>query len=247
MRKYFQITNKSLEEFGVLTHEELWKKISEEYDGMSCEIPVAFEKTVTKKDDKEEETYIMVASDDKEDRHGDIVMQNWIIAKNIPLLDSHNYSSIVHIIGTFSKSGVDKNKLKGELKFSKANPKGQLAKEMVDEGTIVYSSVGFIPKEFDDKGRIMLSELLELSLVSVPANPRASLEKKEITKEFSEDEEIEETPVIEEEVQEINTEIKLDRKKVLLASIKKSVDGLEARNIQQKKREIFKVLRSLSK
>lgn len=241
MKKFLNITHSELQDLQVKSFQELWEKTKGEYEGFSCELPFTFEKTITKgADDKDEEVYIMVASDDKEDRHGDIVLQNWIIGKNIPLIDSHNYSSITHILGTFSKGKADEHKLRGVLKFSKANPKGQLAKEMVDEDSLVYSSVGFIPKEFDDKGRITKSELLEVSMVSVPANPRAMLEKKEVKVEEKQEEVTpEEKPVI------IETAVVIDKNKVILNSIARSVNEMDSRNMSKKKREIFKALRSL--
>lgn len=252
MDKFLNITNKSLEEFGVKTYAELWQKNQVEYKGLSCELPVTFEKTITKgEDDKDNEVYIMVASDDKEDRHGDIVMQNWIIGKNIPLLDSHNYDSITHIIGSFRKAKSDEHKLRGELYFSKANPKGQLAKEMVDEKTLMFSSVGFIPKEFDNEGRILKSELLEVSMVSVPANPRASLEKKadEEVIETTEIETVEEVvePIAEEKPEEkvIETKLVIDKKKLLLNSIARAIKEMQKNDLEKQKRSILSALRNL--
>ena len=113
--------------------------------------------------------------------HGDIVVQNWKLTnfkKNPVYLDSHNYNSIEHIIGKVNKIKVKDNKLEGDIEFAMANPKGVMASEMARDGFLNASSVGFIPLKFDDKfEKILESELLEISAVSVPANPEATYEK----------------------------------------------------------------------
>lgn len=247
MQKFINITNKTAEDFGVKNFRELWLKNQGEIKGFSCELPVKVEKSVVKgEDDKEETTYTMVASDDKKDRHGDIVLQNWIIGKHIPLLDSHNYNSITDILGSFEKGKADEHKLRGELKFSKVTPKGVLAKEMVDEGSLHDSSVGFIPLEFDNQGRIVKSELLEVSMVSVPANPRATLEKKveEVKKEIADIEEKIETAEPE-EIKEL--EKKVDKETMVLKSILLGLDSVEQKQKKnaELKRAVFKALRTL--
>jgi len=92
-------------------------------------------------------------------------------------LDSHNYSSIEHIIGKVNKIKVKDNKLQGEIEFNLHNPKGVMAFHMALNGFLNATSVGFIPKEFDEEGRMTKSELLEDSAVSVPANAEALFEK----------------------------------------------------------------------
>lgn len=240
MKEFININQKTFAEYEVETFEQLWDKVKTTHKGFSKEMEITFEKSVIKnKEGEDEEVYTMVASDDKEDRHGDIVLQEWDLKyfkKNPVLIDSHNYSSITHIIGTLENVRVEDNKLKGELKFSKANPKGQLAKEMVDEGTLRAGSVGFIPMEFDKDGKILKSELLEYSMVSVPANPRATLEKQ--VEEIVEEEEVEE------ETQIIETKTKIDKKAVAMSAICKALAEMEAKNIEQKRREVLKTLRT---
>lgn len=241
MNKFLNIHSKTFADYEVESYQDLWEKVKSTHKGFSVEMPVSFEKTVIKgADDKDEEVYTMIASDEKEDRHGDIILQDFDLKfykKNPVLLDSHNYSSIRHIIGKVNNMRVDEGKLKGELQFSKANPTGVLAGEMVKEGTLTASSIGFIPKEFDDKGRILKSELLELSMVSVPANPRATLEK---AIEDIKEEDVEE--VIEEVIE---TPITIDKKKVLLNSIAKAVQDMEVRNLGEKKNKILQAIRQL--
>jgi HK97 family phage prohead protease len=126
--------------------------------------------------------YHFVFSSADEDRHGDIVEQNWVLKnfKNNPVvLDSHNYDSIEHIIGKINKIAVKDGKLQGDIEFALMNPKGLLARNMAEAGFLFTTSVGFIPMEFDDEDffHIIKSELLEVSLVSVPANPKALIDK----------------------------------------------------------------------
>lgn len=246
--KFLNITHKSLEEFGVKTYSELWEKNKGEYQGLSCEVPVTFErKTVKKADDTEEVVYTMVLSTADEDRHGDMVLQDFDLKwykKNPVLLDSHNYDSITHIIGKVNNIRIEDGKLKGEVEFMMDNPKGALAKKMVEGGFLNASSIGFIPKEFDDKGRILKSELLENSMVSVPANARALFEKiaedvdAEIkTVEADLNKETDEKKIIE-------TKTVLDRKKVLFNSIAQSLKDMSVKNFNHKRREALKALRS---
>jgi len=251
MKQFLTINQKTFQDFEVTSYEELWNKVKGTHKGLSIEIPVTFEKTIVKgADDEEDEVYTMVMSDDKEDRHGDFVMQNFdlkFFKKNPVLIDSHNYSSITHIIGKVNNARVEDNKLKGEVQFSKANPKGVLAQAMVAEGTLSASSIGFIPKEFDDKGRIIQSELLELSMVAVPANPRSVMEKavgemvNEIVKAVVEDP-VEVKLIV---IKQIETSTIFDKRKALLNSIAKAVQDIEVKNLAKHKVKILQSIRQL--
>jgi len=246
MRKFLSINQKTFQDYEVTNYEELWNKVKATHKGLAIEVPVTFEKTIVKSaDDKDEEVYTMVMSDDKEDRHGDFVMQNFdlkFFKKNPVLIDSHNYTSITHIIGRAHNVRVEDNKLKGELQFSKANPKGVLAQAMVDEGTLLASSIGFIPEDFDAKGRITKSQLLELSMVSVPANPRSVMERavENIVEKIVEE-------VVSEvvEVKQIETSTIFDKRKAILNSIAKAVRDLEAQNLAKHKVKILQSIRQL--
>jgi hypothetical protein len=251
MEKFYSVTRKSFDDLEVKTELELWNKVKGEYKGLSCEFPVAFEKTIVKNEDKEEEVMTMVISTADEDRHGDIVVQDWDLKwfkKNPVLLDSHNYDSITHILGKMNNVRTEGTKTKAEPEYAEMNPKGALAKQMAQAGFINTSSVGFIPKEFDNDGKILKSELLEVSLVSVPANARALFEKmaEETTEEIETlKTEIEETPEEEAVEKIIETKIVIDKKKVILNSIARALKEMEKNNLQEKKRQIFSALRSL--
>ncbi len=118
-----------------------------------------------------------VFSTAKEDRHGEIVFQNWDLKpfkKNPVILNSHNYRDIAEVIGKAVKIGVKDNQLEGKIQFAvNENPKAKIAWELVKNKFVSAFSVGFIAREFDDKWNILKAELLEISLVSVPANDEA--------------------------------------------------------------------------
>jgi hypothetical protein len=177
MHKFLSLTTKSLEAKSVTTHKELWQKAQEEgYTGLS--LPV--ETVITKEVDGDTKKFHAVFSAAVEDRHGEIVFQDFELKhfkKNPVYLDSHNYGSIESIIGKVSSLSVKEGKLQGDIEFASFNPLGALAEKLADEGFLNTSSIGFIPKAFDEKGNILKSEMLEISAVSVPANPEALYEK----------------------------------------------------------------------
>lgn len=192
MNKFYQLTNKSFDEKDVATYKELWEKVKEEHRGFCTSLHTEFKKSADN-----ENRFHTVMSTATEDRHGDIVEQNWDLKafkKNPIFLDSHNYSSIEHIIGKVHNIRVKDGALQGDVEFALDNPKGMLAFKMAKGGFLNATSVGFVPKQFDDKGNITKSELLEDSAVSVPANPEALFEKsvKEIGEELEKDSQTEE-------------------------------------------------------
>jgi len=178
MKKFYQLHNKSLSKHKVDNIKQLWDKLKAKgYKGISIQV-----KTDFKKSSKEENRYHAIFSTNAVDRHGEIVEQNWVLKNfkgNSVYLDSHNYDSIEYIIGKIEKLKVNDGKLIGDIIFALSNPRGQLAKDLADGGFLNASSVGFIPLEFDAKfEKIIKSELLEISAVSVPANQEALYEKK---------------------------------------------------------------------
>ena len=183
-RKFYQLEHTSLSDLGAATHKELWEKVKAKgYDGLA----VSCETILTKDADNK---FHAVFSTADEDRHGDVVEQNWDLKsykKNPVYLDSHNYDSIEHIIGRVSNIKSKDGELGGDIEFALRNPRGELAHNLAEDGFLNTSSVGFIPKEFDDKGRIIKSELLEISGVSVPANPHALFEKQETETETTQE------------------------------------------------------------
>jgi len=179
MRMFYQLTNKSFESEGVTSHKELWEKVKSNHRGFCLTVNTDFQKTY---DDEDVVTnrFHVIMSTAVEDRHGEIVFQNWDLEnfkKNPVFLDSHNYGSIEHIIGKVHNISQDNGRLEGDIEFALDNPKGALAFKLALGGFLNATSVGFIPKNFDDKGNITSAELLEDSAVSVPANAQALFEK----------------------------------------------------------------------
>lgn len=250
-RKFLSIANKSLTDFGATSYKDLWEKAKKEgYDGLSLSVDSVF----TKSEGDPENKFHAVFSSAREDRHGEIVYQEFDLKafkKNPVYLDSHNYDSIIHIIGRVQKINAKGGQLEGDVEFFLDNPIGMLGYKAASQGFLNTSSIGFIPKKFDDKGNILESELLEISAVSVPANADALFEKKEEEEEIKK-EEVKETEVeIKEEPKKITkaqiiAKIAQDREKIL-KGIAKSVQELVEENKIEKKRKIFRLLRDLSK
>lgn len=172
-KKFLSITHKSLGDFGVPSYKALWDAAKKGgYTGLAVSVKTQFTKSA------EDKTFHAIFSTDSEDRHGDIVKQKpdlRMFKKNPVFLDSHNYDGIEHIIGrvTGVQSSEEDGLTEGDVQFFTDNPKGALAEKGVEQGFINATSIGFIPKVFDDKGQILEWELLEVSLVSVPAQAEA--------------------------------------------------------------------------
>jgi phage head maturation protease len=252
MNKFYTITNKSFDELGVTSQKELWEKVKSDHKGLSTTVETVFTKI-----EGNDNRFKVVMSKAEEDRHGDIVHQNWQLEsfrKNPVFLDSHNYSSIEHILGKIHNIRVENNMLQGEIEFMLDNPKGMLAYKMALGGFLNATSVGFIPKAFNDQGHITESELLEDSAVSVPALASALIERgidieevKEGEEEKEDDidvvnpepdttEEPESTETDEEEGEESEIEEEIEEKKV-----DKTLEAIRAINKREaRKQELLK-------
>jgi HK97 family phage prohead protease len=128
-----------------------------------------------------------VASSNRIDRYGDIIEQDWDLAdfwRNPVFLWSHNSWGVpIGWVREFEVSG-DRSETVARVEFA---PKGH--DEFVDKLAAAVNlrliravSVGFVPVEMEDrldeKGRwdgyrFLRSQLIELSLCTVPANPDA--------------------------------------------------------------------------
>lgn len=127
-----------------------------------------------------------IASDNSVDRYGESIDQNgWQLdnfRKNPVVPDSHDYSSVSKILGRATNVQVRDGRLTNRVEFAIVNPLGNLAYKMAQGGFIKSQSVGFIPLEWenglgaDQPARTYKKqELLEISLVAVPANPGATI------------------------------------------------------------------------
>ena len=128
-----------------------------------------------------------VGSDNSVDRYNEVIqpaawgdMANFKANPVIP--DCHDYSSVGKILGMATSVAVTDGKLCNRVKFCLDNPMGVMAYKMAKAGFIRSQSVGFIPLEWtngnaaDAPDRTYTKcELLEISLVVVPANPGATV------------------------------------------------------------------------
>lgn len=116
------------------------------------------------------------ASSGSMDRDGDILVPSgWELdnfRKNPVLLWAHDSYSLP--IGKATDISIVGNDLRFNAKFAEVENEfaGQVAK-LMRGGFLNSFSVGFIPKERDEAGRMSKMELLEISVVNVPANAEA--------------------------------------------------------------------------
>ena len=139
--------------------------------------------------DKENKSLEAIFSSQKEDRHGDVVMQDGWELKNFKtnpvILNSHNHDDATEVIGKVEKGTlkIENGKLFGKIKFAvDENPKAKIIFDLYAGGYLNAFSVGFIANEYDPKdfSKILKAELLEVSAVSVPANAYALAKSKGI-------------------------------------------------------------------
>jgi HK97 family phage prohead protease len=127
-----------------------------------------------------------IATDETLDRYDELIkLDGWQLDNfrdNPVIPDCHDYSSILKILGRAVSIGPVNGKLVNRVEFCLDNPMGSLAYKMAKGGFITSQSVGFIPMEWvngsgkDEPSRTyMKCELLEVSLVVVPANPGATI------------------------------------------------------------------------
>lgn len=135
---------------------------------------------------KASDPWTFVASTDTPDRYGDVVESSgWDLRafkKNPIALFQHNSAQP---IGTWEDVRVEEGKLVARLAIVKAGVStiADMVRGMLEERVLRAVSVGFRPLKVepmrDDEGkptgglRFIKQELLEISVVSVPANPQA--------------------------------------------------------------------------
>lgn len=126
-----------------------------------------------------DDDFIAVASTEVEDRHGEVVeVQGWDLKNfqaNPVLLWGHNH--MAPAIGKATKIWVEKSqnpKLMFKGFISEATQLGREVKQLMKEGVLNSFSVGFRPLDTDEN-RFTKQELLEISVVNVPANADAQM------------------------------------------------------------------------
>ena len=130
------------------------------------------------KENVENWTFKVVASDETVDRSGETIkIDSWDLKnymKNPIILFGHDYRSLDSIAGKATNVYVEKNQLIVEGVFAWTEP-AQMLRQLYDEGIMKTVSVGFIAKKRDPNNPKIITEaeLLELSFVPVPCNPNA--------------------------------------------------------------------------
>ncbi|HEV2207914.1 MAG TPA: HK97 family phage prohead protease [Verrucomicrobiae bacterium] len=130
-----------------------------------------------------------VSSDATLDRYGEIISPaGWDLAPyltNPVFQNSHQYGDIIHTIGkaliTEVRTVADRQVLLQRIQFAvEANPIARIAYPLYAHGYLRAVSVGFIPLRWEDgaadspcRRRYIQQQLLEVSAVSIPANPAA--------------------------------------------------------------------------
>lgn len=144
-------------------------------------------------------SFIAVASTNSVDRHGEVVDNNgWEMKaykKNPVILWAHDHSEPA--IGVSKKTWIEGTGKKAKLMIQPllhdVTEKARAIKQLVEMGIINSLSVGFKPLESSDGVTFTKNELLEVSMVNVPANADAMmLAYKSLKQAQIEDETIEE-------------------------------------------------------
>ena len=158
---------------------ELLKKLTEEMKSQmqarlaSKEVQDVLAKTKAAEDSG---TFKFVISTSAVDRQGESIDQSgWDFTnfmKNPVLLWGHDYDELP--VGAFTRLYTEGEATYGEGKFAPAdaNPFAQQLRKLYDLQMANATSVGFLAKEM--QGNVITkAELLEVSMVNVPANPEA--------------------------------------------------------------------------
>lgn len=138
----------------------------------------------------EPDTFWFTASTDARDRQGDVIVQSaWKVAdfmKNPVILWAHNYYETPIGKATEIKMGPDSLSVKIQFVPESTDPFAGKVAKLVEQGFLKTVSVGFMvyksePLTIEDMaqrpemkyGQRLYGDLLEVSIVPVPANPEA--------------------------------------------------------------------------
>jgi HK97 family phage prohead protease len=151
--------------------------------GVRTQMPVAI--TIPKDLGADAAVIDMRASDDTLDRYGEVIVAaGWELdhyQKNPVIQNAHQYGDIIFTIGKALKTEVQSNELVQRWQFAvEVNPMARIAYGLYKGGFLHTSSVGFIPKKWENGNKetaysrkYLKQELLEVSAVGIPANPNA--------------------------------------------------------------------------
>jgi HK97 family phage prohead protease len=126
--------------------------------------------------EKQGDDIVFVATDETFDRHGEsIPMDSWDLSayEAAPrLLVDHDHR-VEKIVGIADKIKVNSKRITFTPKFHGLTQLSREVEAMVREGFLNTVSVGFIPHQAEKGEEYGRNELVEISLVTVPANPNA--------------------------------------------------------------------------
>lgn len=177
----------TVEEFGKEVRKDENKKNNGEIDAVVC-LNINTEIKVVAENDRELEFIISTAS---VDRYGDVIAQDgWDFKnylKNPVVLWAHDNRALP--VAKAKKLSIDGNNLLATAEFTRAGLSSfnDTVFNMLKDGFLNAVSVGFIPKKWayvDDDERgfgidFIQQELLEFSVVPIPANPEALIQGKD--------------------------------------------------------------------
>lgn len=144
-------------------------------------IPAYVEKKQKDESTTKDEVFTFVLTKEIEDRAGDIVRidglrtENYM--KNPVVLFNHSKENLP--VGKAIKISKYKDSLLVDIVFAKTEM-GMTIKQLVMDGILNAVSIGFLPitvKPLEKGLEILEAELLEVSIVNIPANPMALLQK----------------------------------------------------------------------
>ena len=209
------------------------------------ELKKAIAETEIKVEEDEQYTFDVIATTEDTDRDNEVIKVNGWDTKNWEkspvILANHDYTlqSIIWKGIEFYTSDWQK-RLKGV--FSKTNPLWILAKNLYEEWMLKAVSVGFIPlkRNEEDYKIIEKAELLEVSFVAVPANPKATSLDEKTYKEAVE------KGFIKEEEETLNIKVnEMEELKKDIAEIKKILEADDKAGDEVKERK--KLIQSINK
>lgn len=221
----------------------------------------------------EDGSFVAVASTNSVDRHGEVVDNNgWEMKaykKNPVILWAHDHTEPA--IGVSKKTWVEgagkRAKLMIQPILHDVTEKARAVKQLVEMGIINSLSVGFKPLESPDGVTFTKNELLEVSIVNVPANADAmmlaykSLKKEGFDEEVIKDigipvEVVDKLAAMEKDIEELKTLVKVDqpinpKKRVeerlsMLKVVSKAADRLleaDKKRVKVDQRKLYKVIK----
>lgn len=162
-------------------YDDIFEAASKLLEMIDAEGEKRFFKTIAKYQEKKGNTFVYTITTEREDRVGDIVRVNGCrfenFLKNPVVLFNHDENKPV---GKVVGINIVDGRIEAEIEFSKTQF-GQEIQTLVEEGILNAVSIGFIPlkKEPREKGGYDIQEweLLEVSIVPIPANPEALIRK----------------------------------------------------------------------